>query len=224
VLAYTADYDETYPLAHFKAESLSGTWIEIRTWKRAVRPYIEDASALRCPSVENEWAPCPDIPGAFGDPSNIAPQYRGDVLRASWLPASYAFSGGFFGARPVHGRETPRRTTDMERPSDVILIVSSRMGGSELGPEDMLRHGVNPHSGAPDDRFWNKFGPFPAHLGRIPFAMADGHVEALTLIETVAPRDRWQSRQPEWSSKTPNGRQNLLAAAAGAQNDVTEYR
>jgi prepilin-type processing-associated H-X9-DG protein len=223
VLAYTADYDETYPLARFKAESIYGSWVEVRTWKRVVRPYLEDASALRCPSVENEWPPCPDLPGAFGDASNIGPEYRGDILRASWLPASYALSGGFFSARPFHGIATPRRTTELQRPGDVILIVSSRMGGSELGPEAMLQHGVNPHTGSPDARFWNRFGPFPAHLGRIPFAMADGHVEALKLMETVAPRDRWHSRRPEWSAGTPAGRRSLVAAAAEAQNDVTEY-
>lgn len=219
-MTYTADHDETYPLARFTASHHDGmkNW----TWKRAVLPYLNgDAAAFRCPRVENPWAPCPEVAGAVGDPSNARPEFQIGADRGYWLPASYAYSGGFFA---TNGNSLPRRTTDMANPSAVLYIISSRLGGAEIGPEALEQHGVNPATGAPDPHFWNRFGPFPAHLGRIPCVMADGHVRNLTVLDTVAPVDLWQSSDPKWNSHTGDGRRRLLAAAAGMQNEVTEYR
>lgn len=220
-MTYTADSDETYPLARFAPNTRQGmaNW----TWKRAILPYLDDTDVFRCPLVQNPWPPCPDTPGALGDPSNIRPEYREGRLRMEWLPASYAYSGGFFSARAQSGEPRPRRTTELSNPAGVLYIVPSRLGGAELGPDALVLRGVNPDTGLPDARYQHRFGPMPAHLGRLPFIMADGHLQTLKLMDTVLPVDRWQSADPEWDSGADAGRRRLVAAAKRMQTEVNEY-
>jgi prepilin-type processing-associated H-X9-DG protein len=87
----------------------------------------------------------------------------------------------------------------------------------------MTESGFNPNSGERDPTYAGHYGALVAHMRRIPFTMADGHVQALTLTETVRPVDRWGSYDPEWNSRIPTGRHNLLWAAEFAEKNIDEY-
>jgi type II secretory pathway pseudopilin PulG len=222
-MAYTADNDETYPLARFGPHDGDRPEMRNWTWKCALLPYIDDSDALRCPGVTNYLPPCPDAPGARGDPGNACALRMVYEERGLWLPASYAWSGGFFRARDAHGKARPRRTGELADPSGILMIISSRLGGADIGPDAMEADDINPRTGLPEPASQGRWGAFPAHRGRIPVVMANGCVTTVTPLETVQPRDLWQSTDRNWDGRTATGCRRLLAAATAAQETVAEY-
>ncbi len=224
LMTYTADHNETYPLARMRAADGCDPRMEHWTWKRAVQAYVKSNETFQCPSVKNLWAACPDTPGAFGDESNI----RGEILRfpsrANWLPASYAYSDGFFRGRMVNGCLQPRLTSELKDPAGTLLLLNTRTGAPAVGPSMLAESGYSPETGAKDRRYLRRYGVFVAHLRRIPFVLADGHVRSFSSKETVAPLDRWHSEDPDWDGRTETGRRNLQAVADYAETYIDEYR
>lgn len=203
-MAYVDDSDGTFPMNRLTVTG--GTW----TWKRAIFPYVKRYDTFKCPGVMNYFAVDPGT-GAKGDDSNSLPAYRSDSTQ--WLPASYAYSGGFF-FETVGGTTTrPRKRGEIDDPAHTLLVLNSRMSYPDLGPWMMstycdLKGNTTTTS--------HKFGPFVAHNGRIPVLFADGHVAAVKLIETIQPVDMWKSSQAGYQTQA-----QLLAIA---QNMADEYK
>lgn len=182
-MTYADDYDATYPIN--RTAVVGGTW----TWKRAILPYVKSYEAFRCPSVTEYFARNPQT-GALGDESNSLPVYRND--KSQWMPTSYAYSGGFFfetGGDGVHVR--PRRMSEVKDPAGTLFILNTRMSYPDLGPW-MMADKCDLKGNDLGTNGNKKYGPFVSHNGRIPFIMADGHVQALKLIQTVQPNDMWK--------------------------------
>lgn len=201
-LAYVEDNDGTFPLNRLAVTG--GTW----TWKRAIFPYVGSYERLKCPSVKNYFATNPQT-GAKGDESNALPAYRSD--KAQWLPASYGYSGGFFGDT-TGGAIRARRLRDLTDPAETLLILNTRMSYPDFGPWMMSAYSDldGNQSTSP------KYGPFVTHGGRIPVILADGPVKSVKLIETVQPIDLWKSNLPGYQTQA-----ELLAIA---RNMADEYK
>ena len=188
VMTYTDDYDGTYP----KNRNYPG--IPGYTWKRAIYPYVKSFEAFKCPSVTTPYNDI-NTNTVPGDESNTMPQYRTD--KSQWMPASYAYCGGFF-HEASSGSERPRRTSEVKEPAGTLFIINSRLALPDLGPWTMdwgTNTSAPKHTG--EISYGNganyKFGAYASHNGRIPFVMADGHVAALKLWDTVYPNDMWKS-------------------------------
>jgi prepilin-type N-terminal cleavage/methylation domain-containing protein/prepilin-type processing-associated H-X9-DG protein len=204
-MTYADDYDATYPIN--RVAIVGGTW----TWKRAIYPYVKSYDVFRCPSVLKYDARNPET-GALGDESNSLAAYRND--KTQWMPTSYGYSGGFFFETGAgDGKSRPRKMSEVKDPAGTIFILNTRMSYPDLGPwmmadkcnlkGDDLGVGGNP-----------AYGPFVAHGGRIPMIMADGHVAALKLIQTVLPNDMWKSNMTGYTTQ-----QQLVALANQMANE-----
>jgi prepilin-type N-terminal cleavage/methylation domain-containing protein/prepilin-type processing-associated H-X9-DG protein len=202
-ITYADDYDGTYPINRMAI--VGGLW----TWKRAIFPYINSYEAFKCPSVTEYWAVNPDT-GAKGDESNLLPAYRNN--KTLWMPASYGYSGGFFFETGGGGAARPRKMSEVKDPADTLFILNTRMSYPDLGPW-MMSYYCDTKGNQSSS---HKLGPFVAHSGRIPIIMADGHVKALKLIETVQPDDMWKSNMVGYQT------QNQLLAIA--KNMADEYK
>ena len=205
VMQYTDDYEGTYP----KNRHYDGVGMQYWTWKRAIFPYVKTYEAFRCPSITAKglWAAYNDN-GAPGDESNLMPEFYKDKTKATWMPVGYAYSGGFFHeSSDGTGREKPRKLSQVKDPANVLFILNSRSSFPDLGPWMMSsRYDINGNQVTTSN-----YGPFVAHTGRVPFIMADGHVKALKMMETVTPIDMWQSKDPQFGCHTEMG---LKARAA----------
>ncbi len=127
--------------------------------------------------------------GSRGDESNSIPEFRNDPSK--WMPASYGYSGGFFFETGGSSTPKPRRQSEVKDPAGTLFILNTRMSWPDLGPWMMeVRCDLNGNQVSV-----SKLGPFVAHNGRIPIIMADGHVKALKLSETVEPVDMWKHHQ-----------------------------
>jgi prepilin-type N-terminal cleavage/methylation domain-containing protein/prepilin-type processing-associated H-X9-DG protein len=180
VMMYTDDYDQTYPLNRVAVRG--GYW----TWKRAVFSYINSYDVFKCPSVTNYMARNPQT-NALGDESNTLPAYKDNP--AQQMPTSYGYAGGFFfsdGGRA----QRPRRMSEVKDPSGTLFILNTRMSYPDLAPWEINAYCDLKGNESTDP----KYGPFVTHAGRIPIIMADGHVKALKLIETIQPVDMWKSK------------------------------
>ncbi|HEY3413549.1 MAG TPA: DUF1559 domain-containing protein [Armatimonadota bacterium] len=189
-MSYADDNDGTYPPN--RVPIVGGTW----TWKRAIQPYLKSFDVWRCPSVTNYFPGLGGVKQAWpnqGDESNTLPQFRND--RSQALPASYGYSGGFF-FEDNGSRRIIHHLSDVKDPSGTLFILNTRMAWPDLGPWMMNvrcdQNGIQVSQ--------SKLGPFVAHNGRIPIIMADGHVQALKLIQTVVPNDMWKSLNPAYDT------------------------
>ena len=196
-MTYADDYDGTYPINRIPI--VGGNW----TWKRAISSYVKSYDVWKCPSVVNYWAgtggkkqPASSI--FVGDESNSLPQFRND--RTQWLPASYGYNGGFFFESANDKDVRPRKLSEVKDPSGTLMILNTRMAYPDLGPwmltDKCDLNGVDLTAGGNP-----KYGPFVAHNGRIPIIMADGHVQALKLIQTVQPTDMWKARDNRYDTQ-----------------------
>lgn len=208
-MSYADDYDGVYPPNRIPV--VGGTW----TWKRAIQPYLKSFDVWKCPSVTTYMAVEPGGSGVKGDESNTLPAYRNDP--SQWLPASYGYSGGFF-FEDNGTRRILHHLSDVKEPANTLFILNTRMSYPDLGPwmmsvkSDLKGSDLGQNTA---NSGWY-YGPFVAHSGRIPIIMADGHVQALKLIQTVTPTDMWKSFNPAYSTQ-----QQLLAIA---NNMANEYR
>jgi prepilin-type N-terminal cleavage/methylation domain-containing protein/prepilin-type processing-associated H-X9-DG protein len=180
-MTYTDDYDGIYPINRRAVPG--GLW----TWKRAIYPYVKSYDVFKCPSVINYWAINPET-GAKGDESNSLPQYRNKPNE--WMPCSYGYSGGFFFETGGSATPRPRRISEVKDPAGTLFILNTRMSYPDLGPWMISYRCDLKGNNAPN----SKLGAFVAHNGRIPMIMADGHVKALKMAETVLPNDMWKHR------------------------------
>jgi prepilin-type N-terminal cleavage/methylation domain-containing protein/prepilin-type processing-associated H-X9-DG protein len=194
-MTYADDYDATYPIN--RVAIVGGTW----TWKRAIQPYLKSFDVWRCPSVIKYDAVNPQT-GTPGDESNTLPAYRND--KSQQLPASYGYSGGFFfDTGAGDGKTRPRRMSEVKDPAGTIFILNTRMSYPDLGPWMMsVRSNLKGEDKGQNilGQGWF-YGPFVAHNGRIPMVMADGHVQALKLIQTVQPNDMWKSNMTGYQTQ-----------------------
>jgi len=186
VMMYADDNNECYPLNRMQVTG--GLW----TWKRAVFPYIRSYEVFKCPSVINYMARNPET-NALGDESNSLPQFRNN--KDEWMPTSYGYSGGLFFSDATAAYR-PIRTSDVKDPAGTLFILNTRMSYPDLGPW-MMDDYCDLKGNTTGTR---KYGPFVAHGGRIPIIMADGHVKAMKLIDTVKPNDMWKSKNPAYTS------------------------
>lgn len=203
-MTYADDNDGTYPVN--RRPVVGGNW----TWKRAIFPYVNSYETFKCPSVTEYNALNPEN-GARGDESNTLPAYRND--KSQWMPTSYGYSGGFFFETGAGGStQRPRRLSEVKNPAGTLFILNTRMSYPDLGPWMMAYY--CDQKGNPSTN--HKLGPFVAHAGRIPIIMADGHVKALKLIDTVQPDDMWQSNMTGYQTQT-----QLMSIA---KNMADEYK
>ncbi|HEY3267941.1 MAG TPA: DUF1559 domain-containing protein [Armatimonadota bacterium] len=186
-MTYTDDFDGVYPIN--RMQIVGGTW----TWKRAIYPYVKSYDAFKCPSVTNYMAINPET-GAKGDESNTMTAYRNDPSQQ--MPASYGYSGGFF-FETGSGTRRPRRMSELKEPANTLFILNTRMSYPDLGPW-MMNSRCDVKGNIVST---SKLGAFVAHGGRIPIIMADGHVQALKLIQTVQPTDMWKSSDPLYNTQ-----------------------
>lgn len=178
---YLQDFDDTYPMSRFPDAShpltgclspttshpVDGLQGSSRNWKRAIEAYIRNLAVFQCASNGNAW----DVGGyneAAGDETN---RFWPSEQR---LANSYAMNGSFFHeAVPAcwYGErwERPRRVAEIERPSELILLLESRYSYPDLGGWYIPQRG--PRGGAQ--------GPFTAHNGRCNWLCADQHAKAL---------------------------------------------
>ena len=209
VMQYTDDYEGVYPMNRWAVPG------GIMTWKRAILPMVKSIDVFKCPSVTKydaiNWET-----KALGDESNSLPAYYKD--KSQHLPVSYAYSGGFFFETGAGNNvRRPRRYRDVKDPADTLFILNSRTAYPDLGPWMMSSYcDQNGNSVSGTSPAQRRLGPFVAHQGRIPFIMADGHVQALKLTQTIYPVDMWKSKMTGYSTQAE------LAAIASKMAD--EYK
>src|SRR5579871_5681462 len=170
---YLHDYDETYPMSRFPdathpaggcikpennqpEDNLQGSRMN---WKRALRPYQQNASMWMCPTNAYAWA-AGGYNGIqnFGDETNVFFPHERD-----WLPISYALNGSFFheaippcwmGEKRVRGRYT----SEIQSPANLLLLLETRETYPDLGDWWLTRR---LHDSRPRDQE----GPIQTHNG-----------------------------------------------------------
>jgi prepilin-type N-terminal cleavage/methylation domain-containing protein len=195
VTAYLQDYDETFPMSRFPdathpmtgcmnpgtnypVDGLHGTsW----NWKRAIAPYVKNYAVYRCPSNSHAWEQ-----GGYND-------FAGDETNRYYpeserIANSYAYNGSFFHeAVPAcwYGErwERPRWLTEIEAPSNLILLLESRHSYPDLGGWFVPQR-------APNSR---TEGPFQSHNGVCNWLFADQHAKRVKLAATCTNK-MWTDR------------------------------
>ena len=203
---YIQDWDESYPMNRLPDEShaplgcivpagssnpMSNLEESRLNWRRVVQPYIHNKQVLVCPSNPNtQLVIIGGIPS--GDQTN---RY---YLPKDYLPLSYAYNGNFFHeAIPPclydEPRERPRYLAEIDRDSNLIFLVESRLPYPDIG------NWFIPVSTGP-----NGSGAFQSHNAQCNFLFADLHVKRLKLAATCAGK-MWTDRYPDY----PDACQNL---------------
>ncbi len=185
VTLYLQDYDETYPMNRMpdadhqmtgctstSVYPVDGLHNTSMNWKRCIEPYVKNIQVFRCPS--NKYAMVPG--GLYGDPGDESNHYYPASQR---LANSYAYNGGFFHeAVPAcwYGEkwERPRHISEIDQPSNLILLLESRYSYPDLGSWFIPMRG--PAGG--------EEGPFQSHNGACNWLFADQHAKRVKLAAT----------------------------------------
>ena len=169
---YLNDWDEYFPQTRARHPRGDTHW----NWKRALRSTIKSNAVYLCPSNDYAWRNA-EFTGVPGDESNSTwpnPQDK--------LPNSYGVNGGAFG----HTAGTdPRSVADFPDPAGQIFLLESRGGYPDLGPW-MLTATLGEDSTK---------GYFQTHGGKSScnWLFADTHAKAMTIQQTMSPREMWHN-------------------------------
>jgi len=186
VSMYLQDYDETYPMTrlpdntHFATGCTSGAGASPEdglqgsslNWKRAIKPYVMNRNVFQCPSNPYAWRKT-GFGLNEGDETNFL------YPEPERLPSSYAYNGSFFHeAVPAcwYGETMvrPRNMTEIDAPTNLILLVESRFSYPDLGGWFVPQRGPS----------GNSEGPYQSHNGACNWLFADQHAKRLKLAAT----------------------------------------
>jgi prepilin-type N-terminal cleavage/methylation domain-containing protein/prepilin-type processing-associated H-X9-DG protein len=172
---YLNDWDEYFPQTRFQSNP-AYHW----NWKRALRSYVKSTAVFLCPSNDYAWRNS-EFTGAPGDESNNSWPNKEDKI-----PDSYAVDGGAFGHNiDAYATSGPRSVADFPDPSGQIFLLESRGGYPDLGPW-MLTATLAEDSSK---------GYFQTHNSKSTcnWLFADTHAKALTIQQTMSPREMWHN-------------------------------
>jgi prepilin-type N-terminal cleavage/methylation domain-containing protein len=192
---YVQDYEETFPMSRFPDPNhlLSGcTSVIIEepsgglegssvNWKRAIAPNLKNLAVFQCPSNGHTWDP-----GIFGaTPGDESNSY---YPKSERLAISYAYNGSFFheAVPPCwYGEQQPRPRSmvEIEESSNLILLVESRFGFTDLGGWFIPKRG--PRGGSE--------GAFQSHNSACNWLFTDQHAKRLKLQSTCRSK-MWTDR------------------------------
>jgi prepilin-type N-terminal cleavage/methylation domain-containing protein/prepilin-type processing-associated H-X9-DG protein len=196
VTLYLQDYDDTFPMSRMPdgihpitgctssspngppEDGLQGSMVN---WKRAVYSYIQNKNVFQCPSNSFAW-----YAGGYNNTPGDETNYF--YPQNMWLPASYAFNGSFFHeAVPAcwYGETwiRARYLTEVESPSNLILLLETRENYPDLGDWFIPQRG--PDNGSE--------GPFQSHNGGCNWLFADLHAKHLKVVATCT-NHMWTDR------------------------------
>lgn len=181
----------------------SGLWGSSMDWRRSILPYVRNHQVYLCPSNEYSWVKngYSAVTGVPGDETNSY------YPKSEHLPTSYAMNGSFFHeAVPAcwYGESLvrPRRSSEIERPAQLILLMESRLSFPDLGTWSW-------HTPPTDG---SNAGAITIHNGAITFLFADLHVKRMKLRNTCTEK-LWTDRYPA-----------KLDGCASLDSIPTEYR
>lgn len=201
---YVHDNDDSYPMSRFPdathppggctsrpginqpEDALEGS---SKNWKRAIASYLKNQAVWGCPSNTHQWDE-----GGYNGKANRGDESNVFYPESEGIPISYALNGSFFheaippcwlGEPVVRGR----RQSEISAPSQLLLLMESRLSYPDLGDWWLSR----PGPGNPPNR--KMYGPFQTHNGVANWLMADLHVTHLKPQATC--RDRlWTDGLP----------------------------
>jgi prepilin-type N-terminal cleavage/methylation domain-containing protein/prepilin-type processing-associated H-X9-DG protein len=167
---YLNDWDEYFPPTR-TVTNPPYHW----NWKRALRPLVKSTAVFTCPSNDFAWRNS-EFTGTPGDESNNTWPKPEDKISNS-----YGVQGGAFGH--VAGTD-PRSIADFPDPTGQIFLLESRGGFPDLGPWMLDNATVD-----------SSHGYFQTHSGKSTcnWLFADTHAKALTIQQTMSPREMWHN-------------------------------
>ncbi len=208
---YVQDSDEVYPMINLQG----GPYGDEENWEQAIYPYVKSQGVYICPD---------NIPGAQfqadGTGRNadhicinktVTPPISCAINGAPFLPVSYALnysvgqsydsalepgSPGYTGGRGANNSASSIKLSFIQEPSSKILVTDTA-GEYGLGYWDWLGGGAG--SG-----FATATRGFIPHNDRWNCLFLDGHVKALTPVQTAAPINMWGSFATNTAADGPN--------------------
>ena len=212
---YVQDSDETYPMINLQG----GKYGDEENWEQAIYPYVKAAGVYECP--DNIYAAefQSDGTGRNSDHTckngDTTPPTSCAINGAPFLPVSYALnysvgqsydsalepgSPGYTGSRGPNNSAMPITLSFIQEPSSKLLVTDTA-GEYGLGYWDWLNGGGQFNSGFTNPQ--NSRGFIP-HNGRWNCLFLDGHVKALTPVQTASPINMWGSFQTNTAADGPN--------------------
>jgi prepilin-type N-terminal cleavage/methylation domain-containing protein/prepilin-type processing-associated H-X9-DG protein len=192
MLTYTGDNNDHYPCARYNLGYNPSSGDNRGNWQGCLFPYVEAVEVFACPDRHEQ-------------PGNV--NYRHDDQQA--VPRSYI-------ANAAGGSHPEYFSVDQRLP---MRTGSSRTSGEAKSSSHLILFGENRERSDPE--FWEGYGSSPNrhwalinHTLKSNWAFADGHVETLRPLETVA------GGKNMWDLKYGSVTTQLLDYLAWAQDNI----
>ncbi len=171
ITQYTQDSDETLPTRRLGITDPT----EYESWRAMIYPFVKSAGVFQCPSNPKN--------GVTDFNVNLPNSTEPSALKASYAAARYdgAGMGGPHGAfldDPVTGISIPVALAGLQTPSSTLEIVEATSTYSELSVTKLGYFDQCANSGVDGCLF-------AGHTSRANCLFCDGHVQALSPLQTV---------------------------------------